>query len=682
MKKSPKQNEYGAESIKSLSFVDHVRRRPAMYVTDTGSAGLHQLVWEVVDNGVDEYLAGHNVYIEVRLEKDGSCTVIDHGRGIPVGRDSEGVSALTRAVGILMSGGKFDDDTGRISAGLHGVGVKATNYLSSVFEVEVLRNSSKEKGCFSARFEKGLLTQDVQKIKQQAKKWPDSALRQSSSGTVVRFRPDEEIFGKFSWSPDWIKKTLRETSFTCPGLTLVFRQFDEKGQCDHEEYRSDEGLTGRLKELISEYETEFRHDPIVVKTDNVEVSLAWTFSSRDERVVSYVNTKFMEDGGTHETGLRRAVTTVINRHKEAAGLDPKDFRAGLFAVVHYKTPKPQFKGQSKSRLNNKEADGHVSRACTDQLQAFFDANPDLAEFLIERAKELSKIRSRMKSLDKVLSKIESKSSGSSVLPGKLASAPNCQPKDRELYLVEGNSAGGSAKKARDPHYQEVLPLRGKLLNAVRASPESVLRNAEIQDIIAAIGVRPDAIIEGDSCDPAKARVGRVLLLMDADPDGQHIVTLVVGFFMKFLRPLVREGRLYVVQSPLFVGKKGTQRVFGDTLAEVQQKLPGAKVTRLKGHGEAEPDEVQAYAMNPISRRLIQVQDKQGDVVFELLGKDVDPRRDLLGLQVDRQQSQEVFLFGRTFDRTELPPKFKRIMKRWRAARKSKAEKRSKNVDQT
>lgn len=643
MPKRKKAAAYGADQIKSLSDVDHVRLRPDMYIGSTDSDGLHHIFIEALDNAIDENIAGFTDRIVVTLnDEEGWIEVFDYGRGIPVAKSKDtGRPTVLMAVDTLKTGGKFGDGgVYQTSAGLHGVGVKATNFLSEWFEVEVSRDGK----LHSARYERGVLKRQPSGkagggFKDLlSRRAPKGHTFRGRSGTRIRFKPDREIFDTVNFDPARIAELLIEASFTCPTCTFEFRHGDTV-----EEYHNPDGLMGRLHKLIEDEITsqdshiEMQHDPVYISTDiedgertaAVEVAFAWT-NGFDEYTRSYVNTKYVREGGTHETGLRRAVTTALSKFKGTSGLDTNDLRAGLFAVIHYKCNGPKFKGQTKDKLQTPEASRDVSGAVQAALAELFETDEDLLKFVIERAKSLKLARKRFKNMKAKLTEIESASKRRMPFPDKAALATSCKPEDRELFLVEGDSAGGTAKQARDSSFQEVLPLRGKVVNAEKGRPAQVLANKEIQAIAVMIGAGLDQVKTGDGCDPEKARVGKIMLLMDADSDGLHIATLVLTFLANYMLPMIRARKVFIVDSPLFLGTKGQKRVYGATVEEVLETLPGATITRFKGHGEADPEDLKTYAMAP-TRKLIQVTERALIRAKALMGSDAEPRRVLLGL---------------------------------------------------
>lgn len=625
-------SEYGSEQIQHLEGREHVRLRPEMYIADREAAGVHQLLWEVVDNGVDEFLAGHCKRVSVRLEQaTNTITVTDDGRGIPYAvNEKQGQSALFMAVGLLNTGGKFGKAVYAESAGLHGVGVKATNFLSSTFEA----TSFGKDAAHIVRFKKGVAVTAAPKGAQGGP-IPGSVFKvqadeKAKRGTRIKFTPDSDIFGDVKFDVAIIQAAFKNAMYVCPGLKFVLTVVGEGGEAETFTFYSANGLLGLLDEWTVGLAR--HHEPVHIKTDDVEVAFCWT-SGEGERFTSYVNTKKVPDGGTHETGFRRACTTVLTK-AIASDVDSSDLREGLFAAIHFKSKTPRFQGQAKTKLLNPEADGIVSRACQPALEALFNENESLKKLIVDRAVELSKARAKFKSVRGTLAKLEVASKSSMVLPGKLLSSPGAKPQDRELYLVEGDSALGSCRYARNPTYQEALPLRGKVRNVERVGDDTALKNQEIQNIIVSIGCGIDQVRTGDGCRPENARVGKVYLLADADPDGHHINSLLTAFFLIYMAPMVEQGRVYVIKSPLYIGKRGDKRVFGDSLEELKKAFNGEShtVKRLKGHGEANVDEIKSYAFDPETRRTIMLSSAGREHARRLMSADVDSRKVLLGLE--------------------------------------------------
>lgn len=651
-KKKPAVRDYTADDIQALDGRSHVRLRSAMYIGDRGAG--HLLV-EVIDNTIDEAVAGACSEVSVSVEADGESVVVfevsDNGRGIPVAQNKKEKRPTCLLVfDRLQTGGKFAAG-GAFGAGvgLHGVGAKATNFLSTFFEFWTHRDGK----VYYARYEDGLPVLDPKGLPKKAKRVQNGEPlfclgKSDGAGTRVRFSPDPQFFEEeelVEYDIDWLKVLLREASYVVPQAAFTLSH----NGVDLGTFKSEDGLRERLDDKLAEYAKvhtlpQMQHEPIRVDflhegddpndMHKVELVAAWT-NAVDAQQVTYVNTKHMVNGGSHETGVKLAVTRVIQKLAKEAdlkGLATDDFRAGLFYVMHYGTAVPKFVGQTKDKLANKDASGNVSRAITAAFEKLFEDNPDLLSWIIERAKALKDQRRKMRSARDTFAKIEAQGRRAMPLPDKAALSPRCKPEDRELFLVEGASAGGTAKMARDSEYQEVLPLRGKVINSESTDPLRVLQNAEIQAMAALIGAGLDQTSVGDGCDPSKSRVGKVVLLMDADSDGLHIASLVLAFLWTFMRPVIRAGMVYVVDSPLWRATKGKKRVYGATLAEVQAALPGAeRYTRFKGHGEAQAAELQEYAMHLATRKLIRVTEEGLADAKLLMGNAGDEKRELLGV---------------------------------------------------
>lgn len=614
MKKS-----YDADSIEVLQNVEHIRKRPGMYVADTGKAGMHQLWKEVVDNSIDEYMGGYATKIDVVLDTSlNTITVADDGRGIPVGvHPKTKMSALATVFLQAGAGGKFNDGAYSVSAGLHGVGVTVVNALSSRVRVESHRDGASHvlefrQGKLAPSYEDGVAHM-VGKTKR--------------TGTVVMFTPDVEVFGKrCKFDPDHLRQMMRDLSYLCGGLAFSLTVDEE----DIESFHQGTGLKGFIEDHVAAEKATLLHPVQVFRNDTMEVAFAWTDRS-DERWFSYVNSSPTPGGGTHTTGLKRLLTNTL-APKATKDVDNDDLRVGLRVALHCKVKQPQFKGQTKDALQNKEVASEVYEALKDTINRFASTYSKVIESIVNRAAKLKTARERFER-DKDASKsvVTYNRNKKGVLPGKLAEAPHCRPEDRELFLVEGESAGGTAKQARDAHFQEVLGLKGKIPNASRTARAKMLENEEISAIITAIGAGI-----GDKCDPRKSRVGKLLLLMDADPDGAHITALMISFLNQYMPQLIDAGMVWVVCSPLFKVQHRDQNYYGDVLADVMGRLPkNAKpsVTRFKGHGEAEPEDLQYYAMNADTRKLIQItRDPQTDAeISNLMGADAAARKVLLGL---------------------------------------------------
>ena len=624
-------SEYSAKNISVLKGLEGVRRRPAMYIGSTDRRGLHHLVWEVVDNSVDEHLAGHATEITVRLMEDGGVEVADNGRGIPVDKHpTEKKPAVELALTTLHAGGKFDQQSYAVSGGLHGVGVSVVNALSTRTEVEVTRDGHRH---FIA-FEAGPKVEGLKKL---------NAKR--GHGTTVRFWPDGDIFETLDIDHDTVATRLRETALLNSGLTMVL--VDERDGRS-ETFRYKHGLVDFVGQLLHgkapmvkpieiHHEGEFEGQRMAL-----DVALTWTDGFHDERMRSYVNIVRTADGGTHEEGFRRAITEVFKEYaRNTRGLltkkDPDlvgdDLREGLVAVVSLKLPDPQFEGQTKGRLGSTIARGYVQQVMADELRAWLPKNKAGAKKVVQRAVVAAKSRQAAKAARELTRRKGLLDSQSAGLPGKLADCTSRNPGETELYVVEGDSAGGSSKMARDRQTQAILPLRGKVLNVEKAQLRRVLENNEIQALIKAIGtgVEPDF-------DYSRLRYDKIVLMADADVDGGHITTLLLTFFYRLLRPLVEKGHLYLAQPPLYQLRRKNQIAYAMTERERETLLrtefpKGAKVDvqRFKGLGEMDAEQLWATTMDPARRTLLQVNidDAQAaDELFVLLmGNQTDPRRD-------------------------------------------------------
>lgn len=623
--------EYGADQIRELEGAEHVRTRPAMYIEDRGENGLHQLLWEVVDNSVDEYLQNANDEVHVSIDTQrGIAVVSDRGRGIPVEvSEKTGRSALVSAYGRLMTGGKFGQKGSAYStsAGLHGVGSKATNFLSTVFVATSYRKEH-DKG-YTVKFRKGILVEP----EKPSKRFPglSATSHVGYSGMVVKFQPDPEIFGDAKFDPERVAHVLTQTGYTCPGL-LITLTVDGVQTLS---VRNTGGMMALLEDRLKEAGAVAQHDPLLIQVQptselpGIELALCWA-NVPGEHVSSFVNTKYMPDGGTHVTGLRRAITNALLKHTKEK-VEPSDLREGVFAAMHYKCTDPEFQGQTKSALRTRNADGNVSRVVTPQIEGLIATNEALRDAIVARAVELRKARSKFRDVQASLAKIAASSSSRVLLPTKLLACYDCDADEREIMFVEGDSAKGSCRLARDPYFQEVLSLKGKVPNAFRTSPQKLIQNTEIADIVAALGCGVDVLTVGDGCKPENARHARIFLLADADPDGAHIESLILAFLMRHMQPMIEAGRIFIVSSPLFIGKKGGKRVFGNTKQEIHRQLPGASITRLKGQGEANVDEIRDYAFNLEKRDVTQVTLDAFDVAWRLMDADPSDRKLLLGL---------------------------------------------------
>lgn len=615
--------KYDAESIEVLQNVEHIRKRPGMYVADTRKAGMHQLAKEVLDNSVDEYMGGHATKIIVSLRTESNqLTIVDDGRGIPVGiHKKTGMSALATVFLQAGAGGKFTEGAYSVSAGLHGVGVTVVNALSS----SVIVTSSCDGHDHELGFVQGKLHKNCADGKPKIRK------QTIPHGTSVSFIPDTEIFGKkCKFDPDVLREMLRNTAYLCAGLSFHLLVDEEPAEIFHQE--------GGLKQFVEDHIKAEKggalHPVQVFRSDAMEVAFVWTDAS-DEKWFSYVNCSPTPLGGTHVTGLKRLITNTL-APKATKQIENDDLRVGLRVAIHCKVKSPQFKGQTKDALQNKETATEVYEAMKDTVTKFLHVQAKTVESIINRAVKLKSARERFeKEKDATKGVVTFNRNKRGILPAdKFAEAPDCKPEERETFLVEGESAGGTVKQARDTYFQEVLGLKGKIPNALRNSKGTMLENQEIKLIITAVGAGI-----GDKCDPKKARISKLLLLMDADPDGAHITALMISFLNRYMAPIVEAGMVWVVKSPLFKAQYKDQNIYGDTIEEVMSRLPkNAKpdITRFKGHGEAQPEDLQYYAMNSATRKLIRItRDAATDEqLMGLMGADTGARRMLLGLEQD------------------------------------------------
>ncbi|NPA80158.1 MAG: DNA topoisomerase (ATP-hydrolyzing) subunit B [Thermotogae bacterium] len=615
--------DYSAKAIKVLKGLEGVRRRPAMYIGDTGKRGFHHLLLEILDNAVDEALAGYAKNITVRLHGDGSVSVEDDGRGIPTDVHPElGISGVEVVFTVLHAGGKFDRKAYQVSGGLHGVGASVVNALSEWTEVIVKRDGK----VWKARFSRGRVVEPLHPIGET-----------DETGTLVRFKPDPEIFGHQEWDKGFIRTRLRELSYLVPGVR--FRFIDES--TGEEEVFESGGLVDFLL-YIDEGNVPLFSPPFHMKKreGDYELELALHYTERDdERIISFVNTIQTTEGGTHVTGLRAALTKVINEYAQAHNmlrelkgktLSGEDVREGLTAILHLKLPEPQFEGQTKTKLGTSQARTFVESAVAKEFRRFLEENPKAAQAIIQKAILAAKSRAAAK---KARELVKRKSFlESDTLPGKLADCITKDPKEAELFIVEGDSAGGSAKQARDRRTQAILPIRGKIRNVEKAEAVKVLSNAEVRAIISAIGCGIK-----DECDPSKSRYGKIIIMSDADVDGAHIRTLLLTLFWRFMRPLVEEGYIYIAMPPLYRVKKGkrVKYLYSDEELEQVKREWGDKVEiqRYKGLGEMNPEQLWETTMNPETRTLkkVKVQDAvEADHLFSILmGKVVERRREFI-----------------------------------------------------
>ncbi len=611
---------YTARDIKILKGLEAVRKRPGMYVGSTGKRGLHHLVYEVVDNSVDEALAGYCSRIRVYLMEDGSVEVEDDGRGIPVDIHPDvGKSALEVVMTTLHAGGKFSKDSYKISGGLHGVGVSVVNALSEWMEVEVYREGK----VYRQRYSRGEPVTPVEVVGRTEKR-----------GTKLRFKPDPEIFSTVEFDPDVIERRLRELAFLNPGLEITFEDRTRKSK---KVFKYEGGLSQFVEYLNKGRKV--LHDVIRVsgRYNDVVVDVAFQYTlSYSEDIQAYANNIKTVDGGTHVTAFKTTLTRLMNEYGKKMGVLKKgqsfqgeDVREGLTAVISVLLKNPEFEGQTKSKLGNEEALEVVSKVLREGLRDYFDTNQQVLKRILDRIGQAMRAREaarRAKEMIRRKNVLESTS-----LPGKLADCTSSDLEKSELFIVEGDSAGGSAKQARDREYQAILPIRGKILNVEKASFDKLLKNEQIGDIIVAIGTGI-----GDDFDMKKLRYGKVIIMTDADIDGAHIRTLLLTLFYRYMRPLIEEGRVYIALPPLYRVSSGKEVHYVYSDEELEEILKDSKrytIQRYKGLGEMNPEQLWETTMDPDRRKIVKVtieDAEEADRLFEiLLGSDSSSRRDFI-----------------------------------------------------
>ena len=623
----PVNSEYGENQIQVLEGLEAVRKRPGMYIGSTTSRGLHHLVYEIVDNSIDEALAGFCTRIDVVIEKDNSITVTDNGRGIPIGiHPKEGIPAVELVFTKLHAGGKFGGGGYKVSGGLHGVGASVVNALSEYLEVEI----SNGEHVFYQKYERGHKCNDLKQI-------GDTNV----TGTKVHFKPDYEIFEDLVYSFDTLLLRLREQAFLNAGINIVLR--DERDDVPEEKREISLKYDGGIREFV-QYENrnkEAIHPDVIyvnVVRESCEAEVAMQYNDGyTENIISFANNINTTEGGTHETGFKAALTKVINDYARAHGflkesddnLKGEDVREGLAAIISVKVTEAQFEGQTKTKLGNSEMRSIVEKMVNEKLGEFFEENPAVAKIVTDKALTASRAREAAK---RARENTRRKSAlESSTLPGKLA---DCSDRDNtytEIYIVEGDSAGGSAKQGRDRRFQAILPLWGKMLNVEKSRIDKVYGNDKLMPVITALGAGI-----GDDFDVTKIRYGKVVIMADADVDGAHIRTLMLTFFFRFMRPLIEEGHVYIAQPPLYKVSRGKVEKYAYSDAELQTVLaefgegkPPA-VQRYKGLGEMNPEQLWETTMNPETRIMLQVNledARQADETFTILmGDKVEPRR--------------------------------------------------------
>lgn len=639
MESTPKKTEYSASSIQVLEGLEAVRKRPAMYIGDTGAKGLHHLVYEVVDNSIDEALAGHAKNVFVTIHEGNSITVKDDGRGIPVDiHEKEGVSALQVVMTVLHAGGKFDKDSYKVSGGLHGVGVSCVNALSTHLKAQVHRNGK----VYEQEYSEGKPLYAVKEVG-----------TTDYRGTVVNFQPDGSIFTTTVYNYDTLAARLRELAFLNKGIHLTItdeREKNEDGTFLSNHFHSEGGLIEFVKYLDSTREP-LIPTPIWVEggRDNIAVEVALQYNtSYNENVHSYVNNINTIEGGTHVAGFRRALTRTFKSFGEKNKLFEKlkieisgdDFREGLTAIVSVKVPEPQFEGQTKTKLGNNEVAGAVEQIFGEVLEHYLEENPKQAKLIFDKVVLAATARHAARKAREMVQRKGALSGGG--LPGKLA---DCSSKDRdasEIFLVEGDSAGGTAKQGRDRNFQAILPLRGKILNVEKAMEHKIYDNEEIGNLFQALGVKVGTLEDNKELDITKLRYGKIVIMCDADVDGSHITTLILTFFFRNMKKLVEEGHIYIAQPPLYLVKKGKEEMYcwNDIQRDAAtQKLAkggsesSVHVQRYKGLGEMNAEQLWETTMNPNTRTLKQVTIEsaaEADYVFSMLmGDEVPPRREFI-----------------------------------------------------
>ena len=627
-----KGNTYDADSISVLEGLEAVRKRPGMYIGSVSTKGLNHLIYEIVDNSVDEHLAGYCTQIEVYLEKDGSCTVTDNGRGIPVGMHAKGMSAERLVFTTLHAGGKFDDSAYKTSGGLHGVGSSVVNALSTWLDIEVYRDGyvhhdHYERGNPTVELEHGLLP---------------TLGKTRKTGTKIRFLPDPEIFEKTRFKAEEVKSRMHETAYLNPNLTIIFE--DRRGsEVERIEYHEPDGLVGFVKDLNKSQET--LHEVVYFQgeSEGITVEVAFQYVNEfHENVLGFCNNIYNAEGGTHITGFKTVFTTVINSYARELGILKEkdanftgaDVRNGMTAVISIKHPDPRFEGQTKTKLDNQDASKATAKVTGDEIQRYFDRNLETLKTVIGCAEKAAKIR---KSEERAKTNLLTKQKFSFDSNGKLA---NCESRDAskcEIFIVEGDSAGGSAKTARDRAYQAILPIRGKILNVEKASIDKVLANAEIKTMINAFGC---GFSEGygNDFDITKLRYDKIIIMADADVDGAHISTLLLTLFYRFMPELIYEGHVYIAMPPLYkaMPARGKEEyLYDDKALEKYRKTHTGSFTlqRYKGLGEMDATQLWETTMDPDHRRLrlVEIEDARlaSSVTEMLMGTEVPPRRQFI-----------------------------------------------------
>ena len=632
---SENKQSYSADSIQALEGMEHVRMRPSMYIGDVGSRGLHHLVYEVVDNSIDEALAGHCNEISVIINKDNSVTTIDDGRGIPVDiHKKEGVSALEVVMTKIGAGGKFDKDSYKVSGGLHGVGVSCVNALSESLKATVYRDGK----VYEQEYELGKSLSPVKEVGTTDKR-----------GTMVTFKPDPTIFiHTLEYSYDILASRLRELAYLNKGITVILidkRHKDEEGEFVNETFHSKEGLKEFIKFLDGNREPLLK-DVISFEGEKngvpVEVAMAYN-TSYSENLHSYVNNINTHEGGTHLSGFRRGLTHTLKKYADGSGMLDKlkfeisgdDFREGLTAIISVKVSEPQFEGQTKTKLGNREVSSSVSQAVSEMLTDYLEEHPEDAKIIVQKVILAAQARTAAQKAREMVQRKTVMSLGG--LPGKLSDCSEQDPAKCEVFLVEGDSAGGTAKQGRDRAFQAILPLRGKILNVEKAMQHKVFENEEIKNIFTALGVTIGTEEDSKALNLSKLRYHKVVIMCDADIDGSHIATLILTFFFRYMKELIEGGHIYIATPPLYLVKKGAKKEYAwdDDQRDmiVQNYGDGAKIQRYKGLGEMNATQLWDTTMNPEFRTLRKVEIEnmiEADRIFSMLmGDEVPPRREFI-----------------------------------------------------
>ncbi|OEY73548.1 DNA topoisomerase (ATP-hydrolyzing) subunit B [Salegentibacter salarius] len=635
MSEEPKKQSYSADSIQALEGMEHVRLRPSMYIGDTGVRGLHHLVYEVVDNSIDEAMAGHCDTIKVTINEDGSVTTEDNGRGIPVDlHKKEGVSALEVVMTKIGAGGKFDKDSYKVSGGLHGVGVSCVNALSSTLKATVYRDNK----IWEQEYEKGKPMYPVK-----------PAGETELNGTVITFKPDPSIFQQsVDYSYETLSSRMRELAYLNKGIQITLtdkREVNKEGEYLSERFHSEEGLKEFIKFLDG------NREPIIAdviamegEKNDIPVEVAMVYNtSFNENLHSYVNNINTHEGGTHLSGFRRGLTTTLKKYADASGMLDKlkfeivgdDFREGLTAIISVKVAEPQFEGQTKTKLGNREVTSAVSQAVSEMLENYLEENPNDAKTIIQKVILAAQARNAAKKARDMVQRKTAMSIGG--LPGKLSDCSEQDPTQSEVFLVEGDSAGGTAKQGRDRKFQAILPLRGKILNVEKAMTHRVFDNEEIKNIYTALGVTIGTEEDSKALNTDKLRYHKIVIMCDADVDGSHIETLILTFFYRYMKELIEGGHIYIATPPLYLVKKGSKKRYAwseeerDEIAESYSG--GVQIQRYKGLGEMNAEQLWDTTMDPERRKLRQVNiDNSGeaDRIFSMLmGDEVPPRREFI-----------------------------------------------------